>query len=56
MSQAQCNLPVAILVLWRCGSKLEFRETVGSLKTGAPVDFFHCKDCGHVHAAERPSA
>jgi uncharacterized Zn finger protein len=36
----------------RCGGKLEFRHTVESHKTGAPVDFFRCKDCGYVHAVE----
>jgi uncharacterized Zn finger protein len=41
---------------WRCGGKHEFRETVGSLKNGAPVDFFQCNDCGHVHAVERRPA
>ena len=35
---------------------MEFRETVGSLKTGAPVDFFQCKDCGHVHTVEDRTA
>ena len=33
----------------RCGGKMEFKETVGSLKTGSPVQFFQCKDCGYVH-------
>ena len=33
----------------RCGGKMEFKETVGSLKTGSPVHFFQCKDCGYVH-------
>ena len=36
----------------RCGGKLEFRHTVESHRTGAPVDFFRCEDCGHVHAVE----
>ena len=40
----------------RYGGKLEFRHTVESHRTGAPVDFFRCKDCGHVHAVERTTA
>ena len=36
----------------RCGGALEFRHTVESHRTGAPVDFFRCKDCGYVHAVE----
>ncbi len=36
----------------RCGGKLEFRHTVESLRTGAPVDFFRCEDCGNVHTVE----
>ena len=37
----------------RCGGKLQFGHTVESLRTGAPVHFFRCEDCGHVHAVER---
>jgi hypothetical protein len=36
-----------------CVGTLEFRITVESMMTGAPVDFFRCKDCGYVHAVER---
>ena len=36
----------------RCGGAPEFRHTVESHRTGAPVDFFRCKDCGYVHAVE----
>ena len=36
----------------RCGGKLQFRHTVESDRTGAPVDFFRCEDCGYVHAVE----
>jgi len=39
----------------RCGAKLEFRHTVESPRTGSPVHFFRCEDCGHVHAVERRS-
>ena len=35
----------------RCGGKLEFKDTIESLKTGSPTDFFQCKDCGHAHTA-----
>jgi hypothetical protein len=34
------------------GGKLEFRHTVESHRTGAPVDFFRCEDCGHIHTVE----
>jgi uncharacterized Zn finger protein len=36
----------------RCGGNLEFRHTVESYRTGAPVDIFRCEDCGHVHTVE----
>lgn len=36
----------------RCGSKLEFKHTIENHRTGAPVDFFRCKDCGYVHTDE----
>ena len=32
----------------RCGGKLEFKDTVECPTTGALVNFFKCKDCGHV--------
>ena len=35
----------------RCGGKLESKDTIESLKTGSPTDFFQCKDCGYVHTA-----
>ena len=37
----------------RCGAKLEFKATIESFRTGAPVNFFRCEDCGYVHAVER---
>ena len=40
----------------RCGHKLQFRHTVESIRTGVPVDFFRCEDCGHVHTVERRAA
>jgi len=40
----------------RCGGTLEFRHRLESLRTGAPVDFFRCEDCGYVHTVERRSA
>ena len=40
----------------RCGGKLKFRHTVESHRTGTPVDFSRCEDCGYVHTVERRSA
>jgi uncharacterized Zn finger protein len=40
----------------RCGGKLKFRHTVESHRTGAPVEFFRCEDCGYVHTVERRTA
>ena len=40
----------------RCGGELEFRHQVESHRTGAPVDFFRCEDCGYVYAVEHQSA
>ena len=37
----------------RCGGKLKFRHTVESHRTGTPVDFSRCEDCGYVHTVER---
>jgi hypothetical protein len=39
----------------RCGGKLEFKDTVESPRTGAPIHFFQCKDCGHIHTVQRLS-
>ena len=39
----------------RCGGKLKFRHTVESHRTGTPVDFSRCEDCGYVHTIERRS-
>ena len=36
----------------RCGGKLKFRHTVESHRTGTPVDFSRCEDCGYVHTVE----
>lgn len=35
-----------------CGGTLNFKITVETLLTGAPVDFFRCRDCGYVHTVE----
>jgi uncharacterized Zn finger protein len=40
----------------RCGGKPDLKDTVGSLKTGSPMHFLQCKDCGHVHTVEQRSA
>jgi uncharacterized Zn finger protein len=40
----------------RCGGNLEIRHTIECIRTGAPVDFFRCEDCGCVHTVERRSA
>jgi uncharacterized Zn finger protein len=40
----------------RCGGTLEFRHRLECVRTGAPVDFFRCEDCGCVHTVERRSA
>ena len=40
----------------RCGGKLVFKDTCESPKTGSPVHFFRCEDCGHVQSVERRSA
>ena len=37
----------------RCGGELEFKTTCENPTTGSPVDFFKCKDCGHVHTVKR---
>jgi uncharacterized Zn finger protein len=34
------------------GGTLDFKITVETLKTGAPVDFFRCEHCGYVHTVE----
>jgi uncharacterized Zn finger protein len=39
-----------------CGGTLDFKITVETLITGAPVDFFRCKDCGYVHTVEHRAA
>ena len=36
-----------------CGGKLVFKDTCESPKTGSPVHFFRCEDCGHVQSVER---
>jgi uncharacterized Zn finger protein len=36
-----------------CGGTLDFKITVETLITGAPVDFFRCEHCGYVNAVER---
>ena len=35
-----------------CSGKLEFKHTVESIRTGAPIDFFRCEHCGYVHTVE----
>ena len=40
----------------RCGGTLDFKHTVESIRTGVPVDFFRCGDCGYVHTVERRTA
>ena len=37
----------------RCSGKIQFKHTVESLRTGAPIDFFRCEHCGYVHTVER---
>ena len=37
----------------RCDGKLEIRHTIECIRTGVPVDFFRCEDCGCVHTVER---
>ena len=40
----------------RCGGTMEFRHLIESHRTGAPVYFFRCENCGQVHTVEHRTA